>query len=93
MHIEEILIKLNVLPEKYHEILKKVSNVIKKELNSKPVYNKKHLRTKIKSFNGKINKNYQNNKIPKGGSQCICLSAISVDSVYRKEQTIILKCF
>ena len=42
------------LIRKYNEIWKKVSNIIKKEFNSKPVYNKKYLRTKIKSYNGKI---------------------------------------
>ena len=29
---------------------KKVSNIIKKEFESKPVYNEKYLRTKIKSI-------------------------------------------
>ena len=42
------------LIRKYNEIWKKVSNIIKKEFNSKPVYNKKYLRTKIKPYNGKI---------------------------------------
>ena len=42
------------LIRKYNKIWKKVSNIIKKEFNSKPVYNKKYLRTKIKSYNGKI---------------------------------------
>ena len=50
---------------------KKVSNTIKKEFDSKPVYNEKHVKTKIKSYNGKINTNFHKNKIPKEGSQCI----------------------
>ena len=44
----------------------------------------KYLKIKIKSFNEKINTNFRNNKIPKEGSQCICLSAIMIGSVYRK---------
>ena len=46
-------------------------NTIKKEFNSKPVYNEKYLKAKIKSYNGKINKNFLNNKIPKEGSAFI----------------------
>ena len=36
--------------------------------------------------NGKINTNFHNNKIPKKGSQCICLSVILIDSVYKKDK-------
>ena len=54
-------IRNDKLFEKYNEIWKKVSNSLKKEFNSKPVYNKKCLKTKIKSYRGKINSNFQNN--------------------------------
>ena len=36
----------------------------------------------IKSYNGKINTNFRNNKIPKEGSQLICLSVILIDSAF-----------
>ena len=39
-----------------------------------------------KCFNGKINTNFCNNEIPKEGSQCTFLSAIFIDSVYRKDK-------
>ena len=32
-----------------------------------PIYNEKYLKTKIKSYNGKINTNFDNNKILKEG--------------------------
>ena len=38
-----------------------------------PVYNEKHLKAKIKSYNGKTKTNFPNNKAPKEGSQCIFL--------------------
>ena len=79
------LIKNEKLLEKY-EIWRKVSYMIKKELDSKPVYNEKYVKTKIKSHNGKIDTNFHNNKIPKKGSQCNCLSVILIDSVYRKDK-------
>ena len=59
----------------------KVKNIIKKEFDSEPVYDEKYLKAKIKSYNGKINTNFHNNKIPKEVSQFICLSAILIDHV------------
>ena len=63
------LIKDNELLEKYNEIWKKFSNVIKKEFESNLVYIEKYLRTKIKSYKTEINTNFHNNKILREGSQ------------------------
>ena len=59
------LIKDDKLLKEYNEIWKKIKNIIKKEFNSEPVYNEKYPKAKIKSYNGKINTNFHNNKIPK----------------------------
>ena len=59
------LIKDDKFLEKYYEIWKKVSNIIKKEFGSKSVYNEKHLKTKIKPYDGKINTSFHNNKMSK----------------------------
>ena len=77
------LIKDDELSEKYNEIWDKVSHTVGKEYDNNPVYNKKYLRAKIKSYNGKININFHNNRIPKEDSQLICLSVILIDSVFR----------
>ena len=77
------LIKDNELLEKYNEICEKVKNSIKKEFDSEPVHNQKYLKAKIKSYNGKINSNFRNNKISKESSQFICLSVILINSVFR----------
>ena len=80
------LIKDKNLLEKYNEIWKNVSSIIKKEFDNKPVYNKRYIKTKIKSYNGKMNTNFRNNEIPKEGSQCVCLSVIFSDSVSKKDR-------
>ena len=41
------------------------------------------MKFKIKAFNGKMNTNFHNNKIPKEGSQFVCLPAILIDCVFR----------
>ena len=70
MLIEEILAKLNVfLFDKRWKIVRKnwknVSNIIKKEFDSKAIYNEKYLKIKIKFYNGKISTNVHINEIPK----------------------------
>ena len=65
---------------------KKISNIIIKEFNSKPMYNEKYLKTKMTCYNGKTNTNIHNNKTQKEGSQCIFLSVILTASVYRKDK-------
>ena len=47
--------------------LGKVKNIVKKEFDSEPSYNEKYLKAKINSYNGKINENFHNEKIPTGG--------------------------
>ena len=57
------------------------------------MYNEKYLEAKIKYWNGKINTNFQNNKILKDGSQCIYLSVILIDSVFRAGSNYYLQVF
>ena len=81
------LIKNDELLEKCNEIWEKGSNSNKKAFYSKPVYNKRYLKTRTKSCEEKINTKFRNNKIPQEGCQCICLSLILIGSVYRKGKT------
>ena len=72
-----------IIKKKYNEIWEKVRRGIKKEFDSEPVYHEKDPKTQIKSYNGKINQNFQNNEIHKEGSQFICSSVILIDSIFR----------
>ena len=47
------------------------------------LYTKKYLTAKIKSYRGKFNINFHNNKILKEGSKSICWSVILINSVFR----------
>ena len=84
------LIKDDELFKKFND-WKNANNTIDKEFDIDLAYNWKYLKTKIKSYNGKINTNFHNNKIPKKGSQCNCLSVILIDSVYKKNVNMLLK--
>ena len=48
---------------------------------SEHVYNEKILKSKIKSYEGKINIHFHNNKVPKKGPHCICLAVFLIESV------------
>ena len=59
---------------------KKLATLSKKKKNKEYIYNKKFLKAEKK-----IN--------TKEGFHCICKRVILIDSVYKKFNTIILKCF
>ena len=77
------LIKDNEMLEKYLEIWDKISKVIKKGFDSEPVYNEKYLKTKIISYEGKINTIFHNDRMSEKSSHCICLSMVLIDSVFK----------
>ena len=87
------LIKGNKLSENYKEIWDQVSKLIKRGFDSESVYNQKYLKTKIKSCMGKTNANFHNDKMPKEGSQCFCVSVILIESVSEMGKKYYFKCF
>ena len=59
------------LLQKYNEIWEKVKNSLKKEFDSEPVYDEQFLKAKIKSYNGKIDTHFHDNKIQIKGFQFV----------------------
>ena len=59
----------------------KISKGMATEFDSQLMCDSKSLNTKIKSYDGKINTGGPGKKIPKQGSQYVCLSIIVLDSV------------
>ena len=74
VHIKELL-------KRYNAIWDKISNLLKKEFDSEPVYDDKYIKTKIKTYNNKINTNFHVNEIPEDNECCTCLSVISLDCI------------
>ena len=77
---------------KYNTIWEKVSADIKKELDSKPVYNKYFLKTKIKSHEDEVT-DFYDKKIPKVDSNHTCLAVISFDSAIKKDDNFYSQVF
>ena len=61
----------------------KLPSLFKKGFDSEPEFFNKYLETKIKYYDRKINTNFHDDKVPKEGSQYICLSVILIDSLFR----------
>ena len=81
------LIKDEKLLEKCSEIWKKISNVIKNEFDSRPVYNEKYLKSKIKSYTGKSTQIFTTIKNQEKILNVFVISVILIDSVYRKNKS------
>ena len=75
----------NRLLKKYTKIWEKVSILMHIEFHSDPVYgdNDKYVKAKIKSYENKLNANFQIKKIPKEDALYKCLLLILLDSVVR----------
>ena len=59
--------------------------LLKKGFDSNPAYNdNKYLETQKKSYQGKVNKIFYNDKMPKEGSHCVFLSVVLIDFVFKK---------
>ena len=89
----------NNLLEKYTEIWRRVSNSMNIEFDSEPVYgdNDKYIKTKIKMYEDKVNKNFQDKEVPKENASYDCLPFITLDSVVRVNkkyypQTLLEEC-
>ena len=54
--------------------------VLRKGFGSERLYNEIDLKVKIKYQEGNVNTCFHNNKMPKEGSHCICLSAVLIHS-------------
>ena len=79
------MIKDDDLLEKYNAIWDKVSADIENEIDSKPVYSKEFLRTKIKPHGDEVT-DFYDKKINKVDSNHTFLEVISLDSALKKDE-------
>ena len=86
------LIKDDNLLKKYNIVWDKFSVDIKKEFNSKPVYYKIFLKTKIKSYGHEVT-DFYHKEIPKLNSSYACLAVIGSDSALNKDGNYYLQVF
>ena len=73
------------LLNKYNKIWEKVEELLNVKFESKPIYGEddKYIKAKIKSYQDKVNTNFQGKKTPKENSSYKCLSIITLESIIK----------
>ena len=56
-----------------------------------PVYDEKHIKVKVREFNGVIKTNFLGEKIPKESMHYTCIACMAIDPVMRMGQKIICR--
>ena len=77
------LIKKSEVWEKYEDIWNVIKNKLNIKFHNQPIYENKHLKTKVREFDGSIKTNFLGNNIPKESTYYTCIACITVDSVMK----------
>ena len=68
---------------KFTGIWNKIKSILNVKFHSRPIYDDKYIKAKVKTFNNTINKLFSGDEIPKERVHYVCISAICIDSVLK----------
>ena len=85
------LIKDDEVWEKYENIWDVFKTKLSIKFHSKPVYDQKYLKAKVREFDGVIKTNFLGNEVPKENMHYTYIASITIDSVMKMEKKIIHK--
>ena len=77
------IIKNDEVWEKYEDIWDVIKNKPRIKFHSKPIYEKKYLKAKIREFHGDIKTNLSGNGLPKENMYYSCNACITIDFVIK----------
>ena len=60
-----------------------IRNKLSIKFHNKPIYEEKHLKPKVKEFDGVIKKNFLGNCVPKENVHDTCIACIIINSVMK----------
>ena len=83
------LIKGKGVWEKYKQIQDVIKNKLRIKFHSKPIYEKKYLKTKVREYDSGIKTNFLDNAMPKENVHYTCIACITIDSVMRMDKKTI----
>ena len=72
--------------DKYNKIWDKIKEKLNSKFHSKPVYDQKYLKVKVREFDGVIKTNFLVNKVPKENMHYTCIAYITIDSVMKMDK-------
>ena len=77
------LIKDDEVWDKFDKIWDVIKDKLGIKFHSKPVYEYKYLKAKVREFDGVIKTNFLGNDMPKENMHYTCIACITIDSVLR----------
>ena len=77
------MIKDDEVWDKYDKIWDVIKNKLGINFHSKPVYEYRYLKAKVRKFDGVIKTNFLGNDMPKENMHYTCIACITIDSVMR----------
>ena len=72
--------------EKYKKIGDVTKNKLSIKFHSKPIYDQKYLKAKVREFDGVIKRNFLGNDMPKENMHYTCIACITIDSVMKMDK-------
>ena len=63
-----------------------IKNKLSIKFHSKPIYDQKYLKAKVREFDGVIKTNFLGNEVPKENMHYTCIAYITIDSVMRMDK-------
>ena len=81
------LIKNDEVWQKYEDIWNVIKNKLSIKFNSKPIYENKYLKAKVREFDGDIKTNFLGNGLPKENTYYTCIACTTADSVLKINKT------
>ena len=74
------VIKDDDVLDKYNEIWDKIKETLSIKFHSRPVYDEKYIKAKVREFSGVIKTNFLGHEVPKENEHYICIACIAIDS-------------
>ena len=80
------LIKHDEVWEKYEQIWDVIKDKLGIKFRSKPIYNQKYLKAKVRGFDGVLKTNFLGNDTPKENMHYTCTACLPINSVMRMDK-------
>ena len=80
------IIKDDDVLDKYNEIWDKIKETLSIKFHSKPVYDERYIKAKVREFSGVIKTKILGDEVPKENEHYTCIACITIDFVMRMEK-------
>ena len=80
------VIKDDDVLDKYNEIWDKIKETLSIKFHSRPVYDEKYIKAKVREFSGVIKANFLDDEVSTENEHNTCIACVTIDSVIRMEK-------